>query len=73
MVGKCLNCGTEFNLWRQDRKFCCPECKDSWHIRERREAIEMWRKIQAARAAFLFTGEIKPQTGLKIETERKVG
>jgi hypothetical protein len=69
MVGKCLNCGTEFNLWRQDRKFCCAQCKDSWHIRERREAIEMFRKMQEAKKKFtLFDSSLEPQG----EQERKV-
>jgi hypothetical protein len=73
MVGKCLNCETEFNLWRQDRKFCCAECKDSWHIRERREAIEMFRKLQAARSVFLFADDLNDDTEIESEQKRKVG
>ena len=43
MQGQCLNCGTEFSLWRCDRKYCCLACKDAHHIRERREAIALYR------------------------------
>lgn len=41
---RCLECGRYVGYGRPDRKFCCRECKNRWHNRNR---VNSWRAEQA--------------------------
>jgi DNA-directed RNA polymerase subunit RPC12/RpoP len=44
-VKECAWCKQEFIATRSDARFCCRECLDRWFVRERKQAVAMWRRM----------------------------
>ena len=44
----CLECGTEIDYGRQDKKFCCSKCKNDYNNRRVRTSRAAHRRIQSA-------------------------
>ncbi len=42
-MSKCEHCGDEYNKRQHSQRFCGSVCANSWHMDERRRAIELLR------------------------------
>ena len=43
---RCLECGEEIGYGRDDKKFCCPQCKNTYHNKMARQTRAVKAKVQ---------------------------
>jgi len=62
MQRKCDYCQRLFTPWRGDQHLCGRKCHDAYFVRQRREAMALYRQIQEARKNFtMFDSSLMAQ------------
>jgi hypothetical protein len=46
MQPRCEYCQGSFNPFTTDQRFCAKECREAWHVNERRDALAAFRRRQ---------------------------
>lgn len=52
MIKICPYCGKAFETDNERKKWCCNECKDAYHNREKTNGIHLWPENQSAMQAY---------------------
>jgi len=71
-IRECAWCNRQFVPTRIDARFCCREHLDKWFVRERKQAVALWREMQRHQKIFQVDTTLD-EPDEEMQQVRKVG